>query len=337
VPDITTAISGVAGAIGRYFGIVSFVPSLLLAGFTFALIKSGAWGGKAALDWSAAGSAFGHLGNIALLVLVSMALGVVVHPIQFSLVQFFEGYWGVGKLAQRVRVVRILRHRARLNYLDWGLRDQAAEALESEDPGATDAKWRLKNLSMLDESKRLRSGYPVDDGEVMPTRLGNVLRKYERLAGSQYGLDAVRVIRQVALVAPVQRIGYVNDQRQSLDLAARMCGTSLAATVIAVAFLWRHGPWLAIALVPYVLAYLSYRGAIVAAYEYGAAVCALIDLDRFAFYDALRVPQPKDTMGERAQNAQLMRLLSHNARINVTYASPAEGSSQTKKDDPAGA
>jgi hypothetical protein len=56
---------------------------------------------------------------------------------------------------------------------------------------------------------------------------------------------------------------------------------------------------LAIALVPYSLAYLSYRGAIVAAHEYGAAVCALIDLDRFAFHDALRVPQPKNAMSER--------------------------------------
>ena len=30
---------------------------------------------------------------------------------------------------------------------------------------------------------------------MMPTRLGNVLRKYEREAGSQYGLDADRMIR----------------------------------------------------------------------------------------------------------------------------------------------
>src|SRR5262249_52226225 len=95
------AISGVGSAVGRYFSIVSFIPSLLLTGFVSALIESGAWNDNGSLDWAKAGSAFTNLGDLAFLILISIAIGVAVHPVQFALVQFFEGYWGTTRWAQR--------------------------------------------------------------------------------------------------------------------------------------------------------------------------------------------------------------------------------------------
>lgn len=317
----SAAISGVGGAIGRYFSIVSFIPSLFLIGFTFALIESGSWGGSGGPDWARAGNAFTHLGNLALLTLISIALGVVVHPVQFALVQFFEGYWGTGSLAQRARVARIRHHLKRLRGVQFGDNQRAELALEDEeDPPEPESRVEL--LSIVEESQRVIDGYPIDDDAMMPTRLGNVLRRYERLAGSQYGLDAVGIIRHVALVAPAQRVDYVNDQRQLLDLSVRMTATSIFATFVAIAFLWRHGPWLLLALVPYGIAYLSYRGAIVVAHEYGSAVSTMIDLDRFALYDSLHLPPPATTTAERRMNAQLMELISPNPTIVLRYQHP---------------
>ena len=60
----SAAISGMGSAIGRYFSVVSFIPSLFLVGFTFALIESGAWSESGSLNWARAGSAFTHLGNL---------------------------------------------------------------------------------------------------------------------------------------------------------------------------------------------------------------------------------------------------------------------------------
>jgi uncharacterized protein (DUF486 family) len=289
VNGFSAAISGVSGAIGRYFSIVSFIPSFFLIGFTFALIDSGAWSGTGEPDWARAGNAFTHLGNLAVLILISIALGVVVHPVQFALVQFFEGYWGTGRLAQRARAARVRYHLERLRDVQFGNNQRAQLALENgEDLPQPNSRVGL--LSIVEESQRTIDGYPIDDDDMMPTRLGNVLRRYERLAGSQYGLDAVGIIRHVALVAPAQRVDYVNDQRQLLDLSVRMTATSIFATFLAVAFLWHHGPWLLVALVPYGIAYISYRGAVVVAHEYGSAVSTMIDLDRFALYDSLRLP-----------------------------------------------
>jgi hypothetical protein len=361
----STAISGVGSAVGRYFSVVSFIPSLLLTGFIFALIESGAWSESSSLDWARAGNAFTHLGNLALLILISIALGVVVHPIQFALVQFFEGYWGTSSWTQRARVARMMHHRDKYEsyLLDSRLeardrlrkKDRAAiqaateasrlanesdqaeyarklnEALQANEAALLDPEERLSRLSIADEITRLTAGYPppklvgmhLEYDNIMPTRLGNALRKYERQAGSQYGLDAVSVIQHISFVAPAERLAYVGDQRQMMDLSVRMSATSVIATLIAVTALWRHGPWLLLALVPYGVAYLSYRGAVIVAHEYGAAVAAMIDLDRFTLYDSLRLPRPKNTAAERRMNAKLMKLLTHkDPEIVLRYAHP---------------
>ena len=260
-----------------------------------------------------------------------------MHPIQFALVQFFEGYWGTARWAQRARKVRILHHIERYQSFHAGLAREANKALSDADAAVMKAvkeaseatspeeeakayeaadqarllpETRVRYLSIADESRRLAAGYPdtnrvgdyVEYDDIMPTRLGNVLRKYERQAGSQYGLDAVSLIQQISFVAPTARLAYVGDQRQLLDLSVRMSATSIVATLIAISALWRHGAWLLLALVPYGVAYISYRGAVVVAHEYGAAVAAMIDLDRFALYDALRMRRPKNTTAERRRN-----------------------------------
>jgi hypothetical protein len=353
----SAAISGVGSAVGRYFSVVSFIPSLFLTGFIFALIKSGAWSSSGSLDWAKADSTFTHIGDLALLTLISIAIGVAVHPIQFALVQFFEGYWGTRPWAQRARTVRIMYHLKKYKSFHEDLALEANKALREADGAAAraakeafeatspeekmkaahadeqarlPAETRVGYLSIADESRRLAGGYPnvnhvglhVEYDDIMPTRLGNVLRRYERQAGSQYGLDAVSVIQQISFVAPAERLAYVGDQRQLLDLSVRMSATSLIATLVAISALWRHGPWLLLALVPYGVAYLSYRGAVVVAHEYGAAVAAMIDLDRFALYDALRLPRPKDTAAERQMNAKLAQLLAHNREIVLRYKYP---------------
>jgi hypothetical protein len=321
VNGFSSAISGVGSAIGRYFSLVSFIPSLFLVGFTFALIKSGAWSGNGSPDWVKAGDALTHLDNLVLLTLVSIALGVIVHPVQFALVQFFEGYWGTRWLPQQVRVARIQHYRnAKMRQVKAIVRATMALKNPKRPPGP-DAMIALH--SAVAEGERLLQGYPNDEVDIMPTRLGNVLRKYERQAGSQYGLEAIGITRHVALVAATHRLEYVNDQRQLLDLSVRMSATSIFATFVAVAFLWHHGLWLLIALVPYAIAYLSYRGAVVVAHEYGSALSTMIDLDRFALYEHLRLPRPLTTTSERRTNTQLMELIKHNPEVVLRYQHPA--------------
>lgn len=328
--DVFTAIiSGIGSAIGRQFFVVSFIPSLYLTGITFALIESGAWSGNGGLNWARAGDAFTNLGSLALLTLISLVIGLATHPIQFALVQFFEGYWGTGWLAQRARTVRILHYLEKYKSLQFGHVLEAHEALLKSDMGLP-PEVRVSHRSIEDESMRLAGDYPdanivgsrLEYDDIMPTRLGNVLRRHERRAGSQYGLDAVSVIQHISLVAPPERLAYLADQRQLLDVSVRMSATSIVATLIAISALWRHGAWLLFALVPYGIAYLSYRGAIVGAHGYGTAITAMIDLDRFALYDALRLRRAKNTAAERRRNAKLTALLYGDQEVVLRYKYP---------------
>lgn len=290
--------AGTRHAIGRYFSVVSMVPSLLFVVYVFLLLRSGAW--KHPPNWGAAVDDLVHisLGGAVVLIVLGTALGIAVHPLQFGMVQFLEGYWGTSIAARKARAVRVRRHRKRVKSLAYK---------EEED----------------DEAGRLLDLYPGDPDDVMPTRLGNVLRRYETLAGRQYELNVLAVLPHVALAAQSEDVRYLDDQRTQLDLAVRMCFTAIFAGIVSAALLWRDGTWLLIAIVPGVLAYIAYRGAVVSAREYGVAMTTLIDMNRFAFYERLHLPKPDNIILERNINKQLMQLLEASSKhVFIRYEHP---------------
>jgi hypothetical protein len=189
-------------------------------------------------------------------------------------------------------------------------------------------------VSKRDEAARQLSELP-SPGEIMPTRLGNVLRFYERRVGVPYGLDAVRAMPYVSRVASAQDMAYVNDQRSNLDLAVRMSLMSLLAAALWVCFMWWDGLWLLAALVPCAIGYLCYRGAVVAAGEYGRALAVVISLNRFALYERLGMQQPPDSAAERRANRKLSRVLAHGF-VNIAYAHDLDDSSDQRESESRG-
>jgi hypothetical protein len=328
VVDIGT---GIATSIGRYFSVVSFIPSAIYVLYVYLLIASGSWHHPP--DWDAAVVSLGHLGltGIAALVLSSVALGLLIHPIQFALVQFFEGYWGTWPVPQVLRRQRIVRYQERFQKLKTKKRT----------PHNLEARWRLAgyeptSLSLVpvhsefEEADRVLSSFPKKIDEVMPTRLGNVLRRTESETGSQYGLDALQAVQHLLLIAPAAHVDYVNDQRSQLDLAVRMTFMSAVAVVTTLLFLCMDRFWTLLAIVPYGLTYLSYRGSVVAATHYAAAIDVLVNLNRFALYQQLHLPVPANAAEEKAMNEALAEVLRHEP-VFMRYEHPAAISGATEK------
>jgi hypothetical protein len=317
---IIDASTGIANSIGRYFSIISVIPSSLYIIFVYLLAASGAL--HHSPDWSRAFTSVAHLdlAGIALLSLLSIALGVFIHPIQFAIVQFFEGYWGTRSIAQVVRYRRIVRYQQLCRKLNKSIRSVNYKLDKTGSDITRTCRARL--LSKLDEASHIRATFPDDLAQVMPTRLGNVLRRAESQVGSQYGLDALQAVPHLMLIAPASHVDYVNDQRSQLDLAVRMTFISVIATATAILFLCRDGYWVLIALVPYVLAYLSYRGSVVAAGHYGSALDTLVNLDRFALYQQLHLPLPATTHEERKTNAKLGQLFDYSPKEAIEYSHP---------------
>jgi hypothetical protein len=322
-----TSVGDVAGtardSIGRYFGLVSALPSALLVFYGFVLFDSHGWSGTPNLG--RAGNAVLHLGVSGSLALVAMSIAVAValHPLQFAMVQLLEGYWGVSALAQRVRSLRMKHHSQRLTDLA-DLMSDASEALlrRPEQEADHDLGTRLALVSRIGEIGRLLQNQPLAPDDVMPTRLGMILRHFELSAGASFGLDAIQVMPYLARVARSEDMAYVNDHRSQLDLAVRMSVTAMFACLLTITVLCRDGLWLLIALVPYLVAYLSYRGAVVAAGQYGRAVAVVIALNRFALYEQLRLPLPATAGDERRSAETLSDFMYFHAEVDANYRHP---------------
>lgn len=313
------------GSIGRYFSLVSALPSVLLVCYVFVLIVSNGWSGRP--NWRRAVDTTTHLGVGGALALVAVSIGVALalHPLQFAMVQLLEGYWGANSVAERVRAARMKHHWQRAQAL-MDRRAQGEDGLEElEESGDSDdagLSVRMRLVSRIAETGRVLQAQPVESAEAMPTRLGIVLRHYESYAGDPFGLNAIQVMPYLARVARPDDMAYVNDQRSQMDLAVRMSVTAMAACLLTIVVLWRSGLWLFVALVPYAVSYLAYRGAVVAAGQYGRAVAVVIALNRFALYERLHFPLPGTAAAERAANGALNDLMDYNSEFMATYRHP---------------
>lgn len=335
---------GTTSTIGRYFGIVSVVPSVFFTVWTYALLASRPWVGPPDLAAIARGGAVESVATAAGLVLVSLVIAVVTHPLQFLTVQLLEGYWGAGHVGRAWQERRILTHvrrrhaLARLNAEAKDFLDDLAEERGRQTPSQLNWAGELSRghlapvvrATVAEASARgALAMYPLLVPNTMPTRLGNVLRRYEAMAGAAVGLDLIQWANHVGLVADPGQTAYVQDQRNSMDLAVRMAATCVAMFAVTFLLLWPHGLWLLVALVPLVGAWLSYRGAVVAADGYGRALTAWLHLNRFKLYDALRLPPVADAAQERQQNKSLTGLINGSPVYEATYTEPppsADGS-----------
>jgi hypothetical protein len=320
--SILDVTSSAAESVGHYFSVISVIPSTLYVVFVYMLVASDSL--EHSPDWGHAFMSLEHLGiaGVAILAILSIGLGAAIHPIQFALVQFFEGYWGTWPISQRIRAQRILHYRRLCGSLENKQITSTDDLAEMSEEVRRIPSIQVPLLSKRDEARRVRNvAFPRARNQIMPTRLGNVLRRAESQAGSQYGMNALQVVPHLLLVAPTAHVEYVNDQRSQLDLAVRMTFMSAVATGTAVLFLWPHGLWVLVAIIPYLLAYLSYRGAVVAGRHYGAALATLINLDRFVLYERLRVQLPSTAQDERKLNQNLAKMLSYR-KVTMNFEHP---------------
>jgi len=356
-PSLTESTLNIGSRVGRYFGLVSMLPALFLVLWSAVLAASGAWHGPPHPDWIGPRVGSWSITGVAWLLLASLATGLFLHPLQFAMTQVLEGYWGHSRAAQVLLRIRIRHHRKRLQatqdmvtWIDDRIDVQIAEQLSQlrdDDPASLTGKTveqqqrvilhseygnNLGGLLAAGESAdHATDRYPEMD-RIMPTRLGNALRREEDRAGQQYGINTMLTAPHFALVSAEKHVQYLRDTRQQMDTSVRLSVVSLLGTLEAVACLLTDGWWLLIALAPYSLAYLAYRAAAAAADEYTTAVKTVIDLNRFALYESLNIQRPRDTIEERKTNKALMRLLESvpdGKPVNLIYRNPAAGTPST--------
>jgi hypothetical protein len=326
---------GATSRIGRYFAIVSVLPSALLV--LLVLFVNGSVVDGSSLDLSEGGRRLSELGleGAVWVTVVSILLSLLLHPVQFALTQFMEGYWGASRIGVAMAAYRIRVHRRRAHCLS----DVAADAQENWTwkayrslPAAERARHRgpskqahrieLAELRMdqsatdflvssyvrAQASDKALDDYPVNGRRVMPTRLGNILRRNEDLIGSGYGLDLVTVAPYLATVADPAHHRDVQSEGEQMDLSIRMCLVLLIGATASALLLAPTGWGALLSLIPYAGSYLAYRAACVSAAGYMSALSVVMHLNRFALYRALGLGVPKNSAHEAllAETASLI-------------------------------
>lgn len=259
--------------------------------------------------------AAGESARAVLTLAAALLAGLLLAAAQTPLYRVLEGYLGwPAPVAERARR-RMLRRKHlltdRLEAAELVLREQegtldgtgaAALAAMRAHPVVgrhveRDVRRGAARLALLDE--RLQR-FPADDGQVVATRLGNAVRRFEEYGYDRFRLDSQVFWYELTAVAPEPAVRQVDAARTTVDFLVCLLYGHLA--VAAAALLAGAGPLrggvaaagLGVAAVAW------YRVAVVATDDWAAAVRALVDVGRLPLAEALALRLPATLDDERA-------------------------------------
>jgi len=284
------------GRTSTRFLVVTLLPNLLLVFYVGFLLAAGAADHDPQLA-----SALHALNDLTWRELVFglflvVGTAVVLHPVQYPLIQILEGYWlnlPFGAMASEWATHRYHQHWLELRAVE---REASEEDVMSSKHGSAAG-------AQLD-------WMPTEPAKLLPTSLGNTLRAGEERAGSRYGLDiGILLPRLFPLMRPEVR-DQLNERRNQLDAAARVCIVALVACLVSIVLLVPGGHWLLVPFATFIVAWVSYRAAVAAAKGYCIDMAAAVDLHHRDFWRAFELQPPANLEAEIGRGAIVSAVLA---------------------------
>jgi len=289
----------VAKSTSARFNLVSLAPSALLATGIGILIASGAFSGVPSMHLL-----FTRLQDVnvfiaSILFLIVFCAALILQPFQLQLVRILEGYWDDVPILRGLKFIGVEINRRR-----W---------------------WDIRVLR--DDDDLLASLYPPEIDDLLPTRLGNVLRAAERRAGEQHGFsDPIKMFPRIYpyISAPLSKA--IGDARDELDIACRMCAVLWTLAVVTVvtfaadgAVIATRGVVLFIPALAALMGIVSYRAAVRSAEDYGKFLYYVFDLHRQDLIRALGYEPPRNPDAEIELIQAITEWLVEGARAPARY------------------
>lgn len=265
-----------AGFLDRRFVLNVVLPALAFWS-GLALLAAQGTGWAATSRWWVARSGFEQTllvgGAVAGMLLFSFVAATLVT----SLTRLWEGYWPGGTTSWLAR--RRIRHHT--------------------------GRWDSLDLDDDRDYMRRFYSFPVRKADVLPTRLGNVLRAAEDYPGDdeRYGMDAVFYWPRLYLVIPDEIRSLVADHRSGLDrmilLASLAVAFPPASLIVAVVAHASCLTWVVSAAVAVLTGMVAYQGAVSAAVAFGDVIRSCFDNYRRSLLGQLGVRLPDSLEAER--------------------------------------
>ncbi|BDI33651.1 hypothetical protein CCAX7_57020 [Capsulimonas corticalis] len=302
----TTILQTVGGYFDRRWMLAAFLPSVVLFGACLFLYGATHDFRRAIDIWNK----FSPILQGALIVagvIWTAFVAVLFSLTKGGMLRLFEGYTEQTPLLSAFhqwrrryyqRLFRYLAHEqtrleAEIAHLRLGPLKDRPDAKDKE-------KVYKEELGRILEEKILR--FPPDESQVMPTRLGNILRAAEAYPRVHYNMNAVVLWSRLASVLPDPAAAGLEDARMFLDFMLVLCVSSfLFAATSAVYLAAAHAAsiltWFV--LISLGVSWLCYHGMLNAAIVYGEAVKTAFDLHRWALLEAVHLAAPANNAEER--------------------------------------
>lgn len=237
-----------------------------------------------------------------LLVLIS---AIIVNRCEFTVLRILEGYWiSPFKRLQGLYSQSKQKRRDKLKNKIQPLRALIYENTRPLTPEENEEYIRFDLILHY---------FPVN--QVMPTKLGNILRAAEERSQVYYGLDAFVCFPRLWLLLPDNVKMELTEARNTLNTGASLWLWSL------LFILWGFIAWWAI-LIGILCAYLSYQWMLNSAIIYGDLLESTFDLYRFELYKALHFPLPTSPQDEQEKGRQLTNYLWKSIFPSITFEHP---------------
>jgi hypothetical protein len=254
-----------------------------------------------------------------LTVTASVVLGLIISALQNPLYRILEGYllWPPQAFARgcmrqrtikdgyadRLALLR-LRHVATIRPLAPDEQEQLAALLADSRIARTRVKDELLTVAQRGLMRERLDRYPINDQQILPTRLGNAIRRMEEYGHNRYCLDTQVLWNELAGTVPDQVRRQADLARTSVDFFVALLYGHAVVAVLALLTLPVHHVDHAIPLVAaialLVLIPVWYRSAVVATDEWTAEVRALVNVGRQPLAAALGLQLPRTLDAERA-------------------------------------
>jgi hypothetical protein len=252
---------------------------------------------------------------------VVLILSVVLYMLNVPIIRLYEGYpWRDSWIGTRLKS----RQRSRFD---------AATTLR-EAARSLDRELRRKNLNgsvsgvLTRLGRLLNDEFPNSSDNVLPTRLGNVIRSFETYSLVPYGMPAIAVWPRLMAVVPATYAQGLDGAQTSFNFMLNCSFLSMVlASMLTFAGLFWADPfrggadrlWIVWVLVFLALWRLFYYGAINRAGEWGTQVRAAIDLYRGELLKQLGYDFKPETPEEERRIWEL---------INYKFSFPDERSAE---------
>ena len=257
--------------------------------------------------------------GIALCVLAILGGAVLLRPFQLTAVQILEGYWSSKPIPRMVEEFRIEHHRRR-RAIAVSLKRARYERPDADKQITSIMAYERHRDRAARTARRagFRAGnYPLDPRAVLPTSLGNVLRRGETIAGERYGLNTVVTFPRLhPFVSPplLARIDTITDL---LDTTSTFVFVFAADSILAAPLLFRGDRWSVLPVISVVLSAVCYAGAINAARILVIEYATAYDLHRFDMLAGLHRRLPKNAAKEFSENLKLSDFLIKDEPVNA--------------------